>query len=81
MADIVLLSFISAQDFAYIDTSNLDGEKALKPKLPILDKDIPINKFTDEIQPCILEKFEINYRDNVESLSEFEGNAMIKMNG
>ena len=39
-ADIVLLTYTSPNDYCYIDTSNLDGEKTLKPKISILDKDL-----------------------------------------
>jgi magnesium-transporting ATPase (P-type) len=45
MADIVLLSYISTNEYCYIDTSNLDGEKTLKPKVSILEKDLVVDKF------------------------------------
>lgn len=36
LVDFLLLSYVSSNDYCYIDTSNLDGEKTLKPKLSIL---------------------------------------------
>lgn len=45
MADILLLTYISTNDYCYIDTSNLDGEKTLKPKVSILDKDLLVENF------------------------------------
>ena len=35
-ADILLLSYTSTNNYCYIDTSSLDGEKTLKPKISIL---------------------------------------------
>lgn len=67
-ADIILLSFKSQSAYAYIETSNLDGEKNLKPKIQIFEK------FLDE--NSILEKypsFEVKYQQNVEFLERFEG--------
>lgn len=37
MADIVLLSYKSSKNYCYIDTSSLDGEKTLKPKISIFE--------------------------------------------
>ena len=45
MADIILLSFNSTKDYCFIDTSSLDGEKTLKPKYSILDKNLSTETF------------------------------------
>lgn len=45
MADIILFTFSSTNDYCYIDTSSLDGEKTLKPKFAILDKNLSIETF------------------------------------
>ena len=45
MADIVLLSFKSTKDYCFIDTSSLDGEKTLKPKYAILEKNLDLESF------------------------------------
>lgn len=39
-ADIVLITYTSSNDYCYIGTSNLDGEKHLKPKISLIDKDL-----------------------------------------
>lgn len=49
MADIVLLTFKSTNDYCFIDTSSLDGEKTLKPKYSILDKNLDTNTFESSI--------------------------------
>ncbi len=37
-ADLLLFSFNSASEYAYIETKNLDGESNLKPKVSIFEK-------------------------------------------
>ena len=45
MADIVLLSYKNDVGYCYIDTSTLDGEKTLKPKISVLDCNLDIGCF------------------------------------
>lgn len=57
----LLLSFNSNTEYAYIETANLDGEKNLKPKIPVF------GKFRDEVDiltgyPLI----EVTYKANEE---------------
>lgn len=40
IADVVLLTYSSVNNFCYIETASLDGEKALKPKISLLEKDL-----------------------------------------
>lgn len=44
VADIVLLSFKSSNTFCFIETSNLDGERNLKPKIPVFDKAVNLEE-------------------------------------
>ena len=46
MADILVLSYKSSKNYCYIDTSSLDGEKTLKPKISLLDKFLNEDTFT-----------------------------------
>lgn len=49
MTDIVLLTFKSTNDYCFIDTSSLDGEKTLKPKYSILEKNLDVNTFESKV--------------------------------
>ena len=48
MVDIVLLSYKNDINYCYIDTSTLDGEKSLKPKLSVFDANLDLSVFTEE---------------------------------
>lgn len=41
----ILVTYTSTNDYCYIDTSNLDGEKTLKPKVSILEKNLTVDEF------------------------------------
>lgn len=77
MADIVLMTFVSTQDYAYIDTSNLDGEKTLKPKVSVMNREVEIQAFLEDPPAGQISDIIVNYKDNVEELSFFEGNMKI----
>ena len=67
-ADIIVLSFKSISAYAYIETSNLDGEKNLKPKMSVFEK------FLDGEDLLIkYPAFEVNFQPNVEFLERFDG--------
>lgn len=78
MADLVLVSYTSTKDYCYIDTSNLDGEKTLKPKYAILEKNLPLKKFLKE--DPLLSELSLDYRENVDDLHTFEGNVQLDYN-
>jgi phospholipid-translocating ATPase len=67
-ADVVLLSFSSASAYAYIETANLDGEKNLKPKVPVFAKFLKNGNLLRK-HPS----FAVNYQPNVEFLERFDG--------
>ena len=70
MADIVLLSYKNTKNYSFIDTSSLDGEKTLKPKMSVFDKNLNLDFFAhDPLFPDI----NITYKHNIASLSYFEG--------
>lgn len=81
MADIVLMTFISPQEYAYIDTSNLDGEKTLKPKVAVMNKDLQAQAFIEEPPNGLFTDLVLSFKDNVEDLSFFEGNMKIVYSG
>ena len=71
-ADIVLLSYNSTKNYCFIDTSNLDGEKTLKPKISVLESNI------SESEIVQLKDIQLEYWENDENLSNFKGNIKIK---
>ena len=76
MADVVLLTHVSSNNYCYIDTSNLDGEKTLKPKVPVLDKDLSVEYFQNSLD-CYIQELSLDYRENVDELHTFEGNMLV----
>ena len=70
-ADLLLIYCKSSTSFAYIETSNLDGEKNLKCK-------VPIRKYSDNLcfsQPEV-EFLEVSYPEPVSNFYLFEGFAI-----
>lgn len=67
-ADLVLLAHRSNSNYAYIKTSNLDGEKNLKPKISVFDK-LPVDvPFVGQNHA-----FELVFEGNSEALDKFGG--------
>lgn len=66
-ADIVLLAKKESAEECFVQTSTLDGEKALKPKNCLL------SCFENALEFCRnLESFELEFRKNVPNLDQFE---------
>lgn len=67
-ADLLLLYSKSASAYAYIETSNLDGEKNLKPKLPI-------RKYKNNLafSKPVVDKFRLSYPFPNQDIYSFEG--------
>ena len=67
-ADLLLLYSKSASAYAYIETSNLDGEKNLKPKLPIRKY-----KSNQAFSKPDVDKFRLSYPFPNPNIYSFEG--------
>ena len=70
MADIVLLSYKNTKNYSFIDTSSLDGEKTLKPKMSVFDKNLDLEFFAGN---PLFSDINVTYKENIASLSFFEG--------
>lgn len=87
VADIVLLTYRGVAGYGYIDTSSLDGEKSLKPKISVLPSNIGVEPFLGSgkrhgMKPedvDSLEHLHIVYKTNNINLSNFEATCNYKL--
>ena len=73
MVDLVLLTYKNDINYCYIDTSTLDGEKTLKPKLSVFDANINLSVFIENKKDNLVSfpNIKINLNENEANLYKF----------
>ena len=80
MADVVLMSYKSDVNYCYIDTSTLDGEKNLKPKIGLLNKKINKSSFLlTENSNIEFLNLNLTYEQNTTNFYKFNGQISYKV--
>lgn len=65
MADVLVITFMSSNENCFIETASLDGEKTLKPKNSLIDKDLnEIFTTTQSDHVFKLHKLDLEYQNN-----------------